>query len=158
MKLEEELKMQQFTDNFQRAYLNIIFTANWMEAKMQQKLKDFNITAPQFNVLRILRGQKGKPMSAYAIQERMIHRTSNVTRILEKLVEKKLVTRESSTVNRRMIDVKLTEEGLQLINSTDCIAIEAYSQMSAAISDQEAKQMGDWLDKLRDVPVGNSMC
>lgn len=153
MKLEDELKMQQFTDNFQRAYLNIVFTANWMTASMQQKLKHFNITAPQFNVLRILRGQKGKPMSAYAIQERMIHRTSNVTRILEKLVEKNLVTRENSTVNRRMIDVKLTEEGLRLINSTDCVAVETYHQMSAVLTEEEAAQIGDWMDKLREIFV-----
>lgn len=153
MKLEDELKMQQFTDNFQRAYLNIIFTANWLEAGMQQKLKHYNLTAPQFNVLRILRGQKGKPMSAFAIQERMIHRTSNVTRILEKLVEKKLVIRESSPQNRRKIDVTLTGEGLQLVNSTDCLAVDVYNQMAAAISAEEAGRLGDWLDKLREEPL-----
>lgn len=150
MKLEEELKMQQFTDNFQRAYLNIIFTANWMEARMQKMLKAYNITAPQFNVLRILRGQKGRPMSAYAIQERMIHRTSNVTRILEKLVEKRLVTRESSPNNRRMIDVKLTEDGLALINSTDEVAVDAYQGVSSALSEEDAGLLGDWLDRIRD--------
>ena len=150
MKLEEELRMQQFTDNFQRAYLNIIFTANWMEANMQQNLKPFNLTAPQFNVLRILRGQKGKPMSAFAIQERMIHRTSNVTRILEKLVEKNLVTRDSSPNNRRMIDVKLTEEGLALINSTDAMAKGMLDKITLVLSDNEARNLGDWLDKLRD--------
>lgn len=149
MKLEDELKMQQFADNFQRAYLNIIFTANWMEANMQQKLKQYNLTAPQFNVLRILRGQKGKPMSAYAIQERMIHRTSNVTRILEKLVEKNLATRDSSPNNRRMIDVKLTEEGLNLINSTDEMARSAQVDMAMALSADEAGILGDWLDKIR---------
>lgn len=150
MKLEDELKMQQFTDNFQRAYLNIIFTANWMEAGMQQKLKQYNLTAPQFNVLRILRGQKGNPMSAFAIQERMIHRTSNVTRILEKLVEKNLVTRDSSPGNRRMIDVKLTEEGLSLINSTDIIPKEAHEKMASVLSEEDARNMGDWLDKIRE--------
>lgn len=149
MKLEDELR-QQFTDNFQRAYLNVIFTANWMETNVQQMLKDFNITAPQFNVLRILRGQKGKPMSAFAIQERMIHRTSNVTRILEKLVEKKLVTRENSTVNRRMIDVKLTPEGLELINSTDEVVNQSYKRLSEQLTDEQAGKMADWLDLMRD--------
>lgn len=149
MKLEDELR-QQFTDNFQRAYLNVIFTANWMETNVQQMLKDFNITAPQFNVLRILRGQKGKPMSAFAIQERMIHRTSNVTRILEKLVEKKLVTRENSTVNRRMIDVKLTDEGLELINSTDEVVNQSYKRLSEILTDEQAGKMADWLDLMRD--------
>ncbi|WP_118976485.1 MarR family winged helix-turn-helix transcriptional regulator [Taibaiella koreensis] len=154
MRLEDELKMQQFTDNFQRAYLNIIFTASWMETSMQQRLKHYNITTPQFNVLRILRGQKGKPMSAFAIQERMIHRTSNVTRILEKLVEKNLVTRESSPVNRRMIDVRLTSEGLDLVNSTDTMAIDAYKQMACAMNEEEARLMGDWLDKIREQEPG----
>lgn len=153
MKLEEELKMQKFSDNFQRAYLNIIFTANWMEASMQQQLKQYNITAPQFNVLRILRGQKGNPMSACAIQERMIHRTSNVTRILEKLVEKNLVTRDSSPNNRRMIDVKLTEEGLELINSTDDLAKAVNAKLAAVLSDDDARNLGDWLDKIREVDL-----
>jgi len=148
MKLEDELK-QQFTDNFQRVYLNVIFTANWMETNIQQELKEFNLTAPQFNVLRILRGQKGKPMPAYAIQERMIHRTSNVTRILEKLAEKKLVTRENNAKNRRMIDVRLTEEGLALINSTDNIAKSAYKNLSSIFTEDEAGRMADLLDSIR---------
>jgi DNA-binding MarR family transcriptional regulator len=150
MKLEEELKMQQFTDHFQRAYLNIIFTANWIEDRMQQDLKQYKLTAPQFNVLRILRGQKGKPISAFGIQERMIHRTSNVTRILEKLVEKGLVNRVNNAVNRRMIDVTLTEKGLTLINETDRLAQESYRLISGVLSEQEARKLGDWLDKIRD--------
>ncbi|RYZ33036.1 MAG: MarR family transcriptional regulator [Sphingobacteriales bacterium] len=121
-----------------------------METHMQQNLKPYNLTAPQFNVLRILRGQKGKPMSAFAIQERMIHRTSNVTRILEKLVEKSLVTRDSSPNNRRMIDVMLTEQGLELINSTDYLAKEAQEKMASVLSDDDAANLGDWLDKLRE--------
>lgn len=150
MKLEEELKMQQFSDHFQRAYLNIIFTANWIEDRMQQDLKRYKLTAPQFNVLRILRGQKGRPISAFGIQERMIHRTSNVTRILEKLVEKELVNRVNNSVNRRMIDVTLTEKGLALINDTDRLAQESYRLISSVLSEQEARKLGDWLDKIRD--------
>ncbi len=150
MKLEEELKMPQFTSDFQRAYLNIIFTGNWLEARMQQHLKSFGITTPQFNVLRILRGQKGNPMSAFAIQERMIHRTSNVTRIIEKLVEKKLVTREHCSTNRRRVDVAITEEGLELINSTDAITSQSYELMTQAITEVEARYLGEWLDKIRD--------
>ncbi len=93
---------------------------------MQKNLKSFNITTPQYNVLRILRGQKGQPMSAFAIQERMLHRTSNVTRILEKLVEKDLVTRESKSSNRRMIDVMLTAKGAELLRATDEMAHDSH--------------------------------
>ena len=150
MKLEDELKMQQFTDNFQKAYLNILFTGNWLEARMQKSLKVFNITTSQYNVLRILRGQKGQPMSAFAIQERMLHRTSNVTRILEKLVEKGLVTRESKSSNRRMIDVMLTPKGAELLQATDELANEGHRQFARNISEEEALQMSDWLDTIRN--------
>jgi DNA-binding MarR family transcriptional regulator len=120
---------------------------------VQQQLKPFKLTTSQFNVLRILRGQKGKPMSASAIQERMIHRTSNVTRIIEKLVEKNWVTRENKATNRRMIDVKLTEEGLQLLRDTDNIVVRAYKAMAKLISESEAQDIGDLLDKLREKDV-----
>ncbi|PSK89866.1 MarR family winged helix-turn-helix transcriptional regulator [Taibaiella chishuiensis] len=150
MKLEDELKMQQFTDNFQKAYLNILFTGNWLEARMQKSLKVFNITTSQYNVLRILRGQKGQPMSAFAIQERMLHRTSNVTRILEKLVEKGLVTRESKSSNRRMIDVMLTAKGAELLKASDEMANESHLQFARTISEAEALQMSDWLDTIRN--------
>lgn len=149
MKLEDELKMQHFTDNFQKAYLNILFTGNWLESKMQKKLKSFNITTPQYNVLRILRGQKGQPMSAFAIQERMLHRTSNVTRILEKLVEKDLVTRESKSSNRRMIDVMLTPKGAELLRATDDMANEGHLQFAKNMTEADALQMSDWLDSIR---------
>ncbi len=149
MKLEDELKMYKFVNDFQRAYLNIIFTGNWLESMMQKQLKEFGITTSQFNVLRILRGQKGKPMSAFAIQERMIHRTSNVTRIIEKLVEKKLVTRQHCSSNRRRVDVQLTEEGLALINSTDEFTNRTYERLSKVISESEARDLGEWLDKIR---------
>lgn len=156
MKLDDELKMHQFIDNFQKAYLNIIFTGTWIETRMQQQLKEYNITAPQYNVLRILRGQKGVPMSAFAIQERMIHRTSNVTRILEKLVEKKLVTRDSCSKNRRMIDVKLTAEGLKLLNDTDDLVTHNYQEIAAVLSSGEALQLSDWLDAIRTIPSNSS--
>ncbi len=103
MRLEEELKMHQFTNNFQRAYLNIVFTANWLNSNTHKQLKPFNITTPQYNVLRILRGQKGIPMNVFAIQERMTHRMSNVTRIIEKLVDKNLVSRNDNKENKRMV-------------------------------------------------------
>ncbi len=151
MNLEQEIKMQRFTNEFQRAYLNVIFTANFLETRTHQQLKQFNLTPPQFNVLRILRGQKGQPMSALAIQERMIHRTSNVTRILEKLVEKKLVTRENKPDNRRMIDVLITEKGLELLNEASVLVDNLVGIMESALSEDQARQLGDWMDAVRNV-------
>lgn len=151
MKLEQELRMSRFRNDFQRAYLNIVFTGNFLQAKMQQDLKKYNLTPSQFNVLRILRGQNGIPIGAFAIQERMIHRTSNVTRIIEKLIDKKLVTRNSNPDNRRMVDILITETGLDMINEADCIAQKAFDDISNALSEDQAKDMADWLDAIRNI-------
>jgi len=151
MKLEEELRMSRFSDDFQRAYLNIVFTGNFLQAKMQQDLKKYNLTPPQFNVLRILRGQNGVPIGAFAIQERMIHRTSNVTRIIEKLLDKNLVTRKSNPDNRRMVDILITEAGLEVINDADCISQKAFNDLGKVLSEDQAKEMADWLDAIRNI-------
>jgi DNA-binding MarR family transcriptional regulator len=151
MKLEEELRMPRFRDDFQRAYLNIVFTGNFLQAKMQQDLKKHNLTPPQFNVLRILRGQNGIPIGAFAIQDRMIHRTSNVTRIIEKLIDKKLVTRESNPDNRRLVDILITKAGLEVINEADSTAQKAFDDIRNVLSEDQAREMADWLDAIRNI-------
>lgn len=151
MKLEDELKMSRFRDDFQRVYLNIVFTGNYLQARMQQDLKRYNLTPPQFNVLRILRGQNGLPMGAFEIQSRMIHRTSNVTRIIEKLIDKSLVTKKNNSDNRRMLDVLITKKGLQVINDADDIAQKAFEDISAAITEEQAREMADGLDAIRNI-------
>src|SRR5690606_27561741 len=138
MKLEEELKMQQFSSIFHKAAVNILFTGHWLESKMQQSLKIYGITIPQYNVLRILRGNKGAPLSAFDIQERMIHRTSNVSRILEKLVEKKLVLRNDNDANRRKIEVYLTDAGRALLERADIVSDELNEQMKLIMDAQQA--------------------
>jgi DNA-binding MarR family transcriptional regulator len=150
MKLEDEIKMPHFDSNFQRAYLNIIYTANTIENFLHIELKKFNITPSQFNVLRILRGQKGKAIAAHAIQERMLHQTSNVTRIIDKLVEKGLVTSEYSTENRRKVDVLITADGLALVNNTDETINGLFGKMSRAVTDEEANLLGNWLERVRE--------
>jgi DNA-binding MarR family transcriptional regulator len=153
MNLEQAIQMQSFKNDFQRAYLNIIFTANFLQSKMQQNLKRFDLTPPQFNVLRILRGQKGLPLCAVDIQDRMIHSTSNVTRIIERLLEKKLVTREYRPNNRRTLDVAITVKGLELINSVDCLAEEASDELAKVLTEEQAAQLGKWMDSIRNIPV-----
>ncbi|KAA5536208.1 MarR family transcriptional regulator [Taibaiella lutea] len=151
MKLEQELRMSRFRDDFQRAYLNIVFTGNFLQSKMQQDLKKYNLTPPQFNVLRILRGQNGIPIGAFAIQDRMVHRTSNVTRIIEKLIDKKLVTRKNNPDNGRIVDILITKAGLKVINEADSIAQKAINDISNVLSEEQAREMADWLDAIRNI-------
>jgi len=148
-RIEDELKMPSFVNDFQKAYLNLIFTANWFTCVMQKELKRFDITNSQYNVLRILRGQKGRPMNAFAIQERMIYPNSNVTRILDKLVEKELVHRQHCENNRRMIDVSISEKGLEVLAQSEQLSLDTFEKMREALSEQEARQLNDMLDRLR---------
>jgi DNA-binding MarR family transcriptional regulator len=150
--IDEELKMPVFYNEFQRAFLNLIFTSNWFEGLMQKALKNFNLTNAQYNVLRILRGQKGKPINAFSIQERMLYPNSNVTRILEKLVEKGLVLRTCREENRRMVDNIISAKGLELLSESDELAFRFYDNISHYITEDEASQINNLLDKLRVEP------
>jgi DNA-binding MarR family transcriptional regulator len=149
MKLEDELKMQHFSDAYQRAYLNILFTGYYLESNMQRFLKPLGLTTHQYNVLRILRGAQPKGASASSIQGRMLHSTSNVTRIIEKLLEKELVTRKASATNRRIIDISITDKGLQLLSDVDEPVKKMYHDLHQQMTEEEAVILGELLDKVR---------
>lgn len=150
MKLEEELQMTKFKNPHQRAVLNIIFTSYWLGDRMAKLTKRSDISGPQFNVLRILRGQKGNPVNLMDIQERMLHKTSNATRLVEKLRQKGLVQREVCADNRRKVEITITKRGLKLLEKLDPVVDAADKEVVKALSRKEATQLGDLLDKLRD--------
>jgi DNA-binding MarR family transcriptional regulator len=149
MKLEDELKMQKFQSPCQRATLNILFTAGWLAEKFNTVLKPYGISEQQYNVLRILRGQKGKTANLFMIQERMIHRMSNATRLVEKLRLKNYVKREVCEENRRMINIDITEKGLSVLEEIDLLNKDFETQLYRHLNIKEAIMIGDLLDKLR---------
>ncbi len=138
--------MRDIDDAYQRAYLNIMFTAATLESEAANILKPYGISLPQFNILRILRGQKDQPISATDIKERMLHKNSNVTRILDKLIEKKLVHIVGCKHNRRKIDVTITEEGLQLLKSLDKSMHMHTHKFQNSMKQEDAEQLGNLLD------------
>ena len=148
MKLEEELKMK-FKSPAQRAGLNVIFTGAWMSERFNRLLKPFGISEQQFNVLRILRGQKGQPANLYTIQERMVHRMSNATRLVEKLRSKGYVERQICEENRRKIEVTITQKGMELLESIEPIAKASNREVHGRLTKEEAQTLGDLLDKMR---------
>ena len=150
MKLEEELKMKKFQSHYQRATLSIIFTAGWFSEKFHTLLKPYGISEQQYNVLRILRGQNGKSANLFMIQERMIHKMSNATRLVEKLRLKDLVNREICEENRRMINVDITEKGLRVLEEIDVLNIGFEAELYGHMSEKDASLIGDLLDKLRN--------
>jgi DNA-binding MarR family transcriptional regulator len=149
MKLEEELKMKQFESPHHRTLLNIMFTSSWLGDRMSGITKPYDISEQQYNVLRILRGQKGKPVNLMDIQERMLHKTSNATRLVEKLRQKGLVERVLCEQNRRKVEISITRKGLDLLAELDPILNTKDTEMFTTLTNKEAILLGDLLDKLR---------
>lgn len=145
----EELKMNSFASDVQKVFLNLQFTANYLSTPINKALKNFGLSHFQYNVLRILRGQKGNPVSAIEIQNRMIHRSSNVSRILEKLLDKGLIECAACPENRRKNNILISERGLDVLSKTEPAPINVYGQMEQAITSEEALMVNNILDKLR---------
>lgn len=148
MKLEEEIKQKTFSNPYHRLTLNIMFTASWLNTQTIRVLKPFGITPQQYNVLRILRGQNQKPASVGLIQERMIDKSSNASRLIDKLVEKKLIDRKTCPDDRRQMDVKINQKGIDLLLEIEP-HIKQMDTVFKSLTEEEAKLAGDLLDKLR---------
>lgn len=130
--------------------INIMYTANWINELMGDALKPYDISLQQFNVLRILRGQKGKPANLSTIQERMVSKMSNTTRLVDKLIKKELVTRIICPSNRRKVDISITPSGLSLLDTLDPIVNNVEHHISQDNTDNEIEQLNTLLNKLRN--------
>jgi len=149
MKIEDEIQQKSFKSEAHKAYINIVYTANFLGVKQAAVFKPFGITPAQFNVLRILRGQHPKPATVNLLMERMLDKTSNVSRIMDKLEVKKLATRKQCPNDRRSVDILITDAGLDLLKKMD-VAIEAQKIGLQNLSDAEAQELNRLLDKIRD--------
>lgn len=151
MKIEEIIKSNSVISNEKRTVLNIMFTQNIVADAFNEILKTFDLSVEQFNVLRILRGQKGKPANMCVIQERMIAKTSNTTRLVDKLLLKGLVNRVVCEQNRRKMEITITEKGLKLLNELDP-KIEAHELLFANnLTKQELENLNELLEKYRTI-------
>lgn len=111
-------------------------------------VKTFGISLPQFNVLRILRGQKDKTTNLFIINERMIHRTSNTTRLIDKLINKDYVDRVVCEKNRRKIEVNITTEGLLLLGKIDPLINQKEAELMDSLTINEKEILKQILTKL----------
>jgi len=148
MKIEEEIKQAEFTDEYQKLMINQLFTGKWITNLIAKQMKPFGVSAQQYNVLRILRGQKDNIISVNAISHRMIDKMSNVSRLIDKLVDKNLVHRKVNSGDRRQMDIAIAKEGLDLIKKIEATE-PATKQAFKTLSEKEAKTLNDLLDKLR---------
>jgi DNA-binding MarR family transcriptional regulator len=150
MKVEAIIQSKSVINNSKKAVLNLIVTHNCITERFNEILKPFDLSSEQFNVLRILRGQNDKPYNMFLIQERMIAKTSNTTRLVDKLLLKKLVTRNVCPENRRKIEVSITKKGLDLLAVLDPKVVDYENSFSNNLSEKELENLNELLEKYRN--------
>jgi len=148
MKIEEEIKQKKFRNEYQKMFINLVYTANWMNTQQMRMFKEYGLSLQQYNILRILRGQVPNAVNLGLIQDRMLDKNSNASRLIEKLKTKKLVERKESKLDRRQVDIMITEKGLDLLKKMEGRVDEVESSYTK-LTKQEAETLSDLLDKLR---------
>jgi DNA-binding MarR family transcriptional regulator len=147
MSLENEINQHKFRSEYQKSAINIVYTYNWITEKMYKVFDQWDITSQQFNILRILRGA-GQPLSTLQIRQRMLDKMSDTSRIVDRLVKKGLVKKSVCKMDRRLVDVIITEKGKKLLEKLD----EYNDEMDKVISnltEEEARTLNVLLDKIR---------
>jgi DNA-binding MarR family transcriptional regulator len=148
MGLESDIKQKEFKSQFQKLAVNILYTNGWLLNIHSKLFKEYGISVQQFNILRILRGQYPNSSNVGILVERMLDKSSNVTRLLDKLVLKELVTRTSCENDRRKFNILITTSGLELLSILDEKANQLETYLKN-LSEEEALILNNLLDKLR---------
>jgi len=147
MSIEKDIQQTKFRNEYHKTVVNLIYTYNWITEKTKQFFDKGDITSQQYNILRILRGA-GKPLSTLQIRQRMLDKMSDTSRIVDRLVKKELVQKVICKTDRRLVDVTITDTGLQLLDKLDSYN-EQMDSMLASLTEEEAKMLNDLLDKIR---------
>ncbi len=147
-KIEDAIRQREFKDPFNKAVVNLLYTHSYLVTAQNSLFKPHDISPEQYNVLRILRGQNGNPTTVSSIQDRMLNKMSNASRLVEKLKSKGLVRRSECPSDRRQVDVLITEEGLELLKILEK-QVEDSNVRIVNLNLEEANQLNELLDKLR---------
>lgn len=150
MRIEEEIKSTVSLGITKKVMLNLTFTRNLIADKFSETLKPYDLSGEQYNVLRILRGQKGNPLNMQDIQERMLTKNSNTTRLIDKLLLKEMVDRKTCPENRRKIEIKITSKGLNILEELDPIIENHDKVFTKNLTEDELIQLNNLLEKLRE--------
>ena len=134
---------------FQKAIFQIISTGHWITDQVGLALKEFGITEAQFNVLRILQGAKGEPMNVHIIQDRMVQRSSNITRIVDKLLSRGFVERTNCPSNRRKVDITITAEGLKMLMKLNAKVEALHKPIMKNLTTEELMMLEQIIIKLK---------
>lgn len=145
--IDQELQSR-FNSEQQKAMLNVLFTANWLRTMQVALFKPYGISPQQYNILRILRGAKDR-MPMQQVKGRMIDRAPNATRLTDKLIAKGLVLRERCDEDRRVIYVRISGKGLELLSAIDSDMGANEASRLDRLSDTDAQMVNRILDHWR---------
>ena len=134
-----------FENNRVKAMLNIIYTANWINSRQNEFFKGFGISPQQYNILRILKGA-GQPLMVQTIKDRMLERSPNATRLMDKLCAKSYIERLPSELDRRVVRITITQKGIDLLKS---IPNDLNKELLKNLNEEEAELLSNLLDKMR---------
>lgn len=151
MKIEEIIKSTVAMTDAKKVILNLMYTQSVVGDKFNELLKPYDLSSEQYNVLRILRGQKGNPANMSCIQDRMVAKSSNTTRLIDKLLLKELVTREICPANRRKMEILITQKGLNLLSKLDAPVEEHEKLFAANLNTDEVAELNRLLEKYRQL-------
>jgi len=144
---DKEIQQSKFQSHIQRATLNVMFTSNFIRDKTMPFFKEFGILQQHYNILRIVRGKKGEPVSPGKIIEVMLDKGRDLTRLVDKLVKVGYLERKTCPSNRRRVDIYITEKGIEITNNIESRIVAWYSKLG--LTPTESQQLNELLDKLR---------
>ena len=151
MSLEQSISQSKFDSEQEKLMINVIYSANLLNLITSRLFKPYELSPQQYNVLRILSGEEGESIALMDIEHRMLDKSSNVSRLVDKLISKDLVNRSVSSKDRRRIEIVITSRGLSVLKEIDVILADMTSKIKAIISDDNAKQTNRILDQLREI-------
>ena len=148
MGLEKDIQQSSFSGQNQKAVINLIYTYHWVTEQIKIILFEEDITLQQYNILRILRGSDPRPLSTLTIRERMLDKMSDTSRIVDRLLLKKLVSKRLCNTDKRLVDVSITSEGKAMLQRIDARDNEMRSVMEK-LDEDELTTLNGLLDKIR---------
>ena len=149
MGIEQDIQQASFRNEFQKMGINLLFTANWLNEQIGKILSEEGVTQQQYNILRILRGS-ATPLSTLKIRERMLDKMSDTSRIVDRLIAKELVVKNTCEKDKRLVDITLSPKGLDLLDQLDQFN-DRIDALLKGINETEAATLNQILDKIRTV-------
>jgi DNA-binding MarR family transcriptional regulator len=145
--IDQKIRQKKFRNEFQKLVINLTYTYSRIAAEIETLLSPFGITVQQFNILRILRGQTPHSATVTLIRQRLVDKNADVSRLIDRLLKKGLLTRDICPKDRRRVDIRITKHGLDLLEKIDREE-DKFDAVCSGLTVEEARELNRLLDKL----------